>query len=176
MAAVKVGGNRQQLHERIRQHSQEAAAQVKQLGKVNDLMDRLKADKAFDKVDFKKVLNPKNYIGRSPQQVDEFIKIRDALLQRDDVMTSVRQAALAEAQTARTLMDNLAVQLQAETQRVNEVQNQLQQAQQSIEELQDKLNKSYPDIASGVEFQTRQTPIGNYLQATVRNVTVLLKD
>ncbi len=74
MAAVKAGGNRQQLHEEIRLHSQEAAAQIKQLGKKNDLIDRLKANKAFANVDFKAVMNPKNYTGRASQQVDEFIK------------------------------------------------------------------------------------------------------
>lgn len=73
MAAVKAGGNRQQLHEQIRVHSHAAAAQVKHLGKANDLITRLKNDKAFAKVDFKKVLNPKDYIGRAPQQVDEFV-------------------------------------------------------------------------------------------------------
>ena len=74
MAAVKTGGDRQKLHEKIRQHSQAAAAQVKQLGRANDLIDRLKADVAFSKVNFKTILNPKSYIGRAPQQVDEFIK------------------------------------------------------------------------------------------------------
>jgi adenylosuccinate lyase len=74
MAAVKAGGNRQVLHEKIRLHSQAAAAQVKQFGRPNDLIDRLKADIGFSKIDFEKVLNPKNYIGRAPQQVDEFIK------------------------------------------------------------------------------------------------------
>jgi adenylosuccinate lyase len=74
MAAVKAGGNRQILHEKIRQHSQAAAQQVKKLGKHNDLLDRLKADPDFRKVDFKKVLNPKSYLGRAPQQVDEFLK------------------------------------------------------------------------------------------------------
>jgi len=74
MAGVKAGGSRQDLHEKIRQHSQAAAEQVKKYGKHNDLIERLKKDPAFKKVDFKKVLNPKNYIGRAPQQVDEFIK------------------------------------------------------------------------------------------------------
>ncbi|MEE9370600.1 MAG: lyase family protein, partial [Sedimentisphaerales bacterium] len=74
MAAVKVGGNRQKLHEKIRQHSHSAAEQVKKFGKHNDLIDRLKADNAFSKVDFKTVLDPKSYIGRAPQQVDEFIR------------------------------------------------------------------------------------------------------
>jgi len=74
MAAVKAGGNRQVLHEKIRLHSQAAAAQVKQFGRNNDLIDRLKADIGFNKIDFEKVLNPNKYIGRAPQQVDEFIK------------------------------------------------------------------------------------------------------
>ncbi|MGD8499852.1 MAG: adenylosuccinate lyase [Phycisphaerales bacterium] len=74
MAAVKAGGNRQDLHERIRLHSQAAAAQVKKLGKPNDLVGRLKADIAFAKVDLEKVLNPEAYVGRAPQQVDEFIR------------------------------------------------------------------------------------------------------
>jgi adenylosuccinate lyase len=74
MAAVKTGGNRQKLHERIRVHSQAAAEQVKKFGKPNDLIERLKNDSAFAKTDFRKVLNPKDYIGRAPQQVDEFIK------------------------------------------------------------------------------------------------------
>ena len=74
MAGVKAGGNRQELHERIRLYSQAAAAQVKQFGRPNDLINRLKADISFRKVDFEKVLNPKNYIGRAPQQVDEFLR------------------------------------------------------------------------------------------------------
>jgi adenylosuccinate lyase len=74
MAAVKAGGNRQELHEKIRMHSHAAAAQVKKLGKSNDLVGRLKADMAFAKVDLEKILNPDAYIGRSAQQVDEFVR------------------------------------------------------------------------------------------------------
>jgi adenylosuccinate lyase len=74
MAGVKVGGNRQELHEKIRLHSHAAAAQVKQFGRPNDLISRLRADVAFTTVNFDKVLNPKNYVGRAPQQVDEFIR------------------------------------------------------------------------------------------------------
>ena len=70
------------MHEKIRQHSQAAAEQVKKFGKKNDLIERLKADKAFGKVDFKRVLNPKDYIGRAPQQVDEFVR---------DVVTPIRR-------------------------------------------------------------------------------------
>ncbi|HEG44037.1 MAG TPA: adenylosuccinate lyase, partial [Phycisphaerales bacterium] len=62
MAAVQAGGDRQQLHENIRVHSHEAAAQVKQLGKHNDLIARLKADDAFSNVDLNKVMNPKAYV------------------------------------------------------------------------------------------------------------------
>ena len=82
MAAVQAGGDRQRLHERIRVHSHAASAQVKQHGKHNDLIDRLKADSAFAKVDFKKVLNPKAYIGRAPQQVNEFIAAEVAPIRR----------------------------------------------------------------------------------------------
>jgi adenylosuccinate lyase len=74
MAAVKMGGSRQLIHEKIRQHSHEAAAQVKQLGESNDLINRLKADIAFAKIDFAKVMNSKDYIGLAPHQVDRFIK------------------------------------------------------------------------------------------------------
>jgi len=74
MAAVKAGGNRQELHEKIRLHSHAAAAQVKKFGRPNDLISRLKADIAFSKIGFEKVLDPKHYIGRAPQQVDEFIR------------------------------------------------------------------------------------------------------
>lgn len=74
MAAVKAGGDRQQLHEKIRQHSVAAAAQVKQEGKANDLIERLKGDASLAKVDFRKVLSPRDYIGRCPEQVDEFVR------------------------------------------------------------------------------------------------------
>jgi adenylosuccinate lyase len=74
MAAVQAGGDRQKLHEKIRQHSHAAAAQVKQFGKPNDLIARLKADEAFGDVNFGKVLKPKAYIGRAPEQVNEFLK------------------------------------------------------------------------------------------------------
>ncbi|MHC4066426.1 MAG: adenylosuccinate lyase [Planctomycetota bacterium] len=74
MAAVGGGGDRQKLHERIRRHSQAAATEVKDKGCPNDLLERLANDPAFAKVDVRKVLNPKAYIGRAPQQVGAFIK------------------------------------------------------------------------------------------------------
>lgn len=73
MAAVKAGGNRQELHEKIRLHSHAAAAQVKKFGRPNDLVGRLRADIAFAKVDFQEILDPQAYVGRAPRQVDEFI-------------------------------------------------------------------------------------------------------
>jgi adenylosuccinate lyase len=74
MAAVTRGGDRQDLHERIRRHSQAAAVAVKQEGKPNDLLERLAGDPAFSGVDFRAALEPADFIGRAPQQVDEFIE------------------------------------------------------------------------------------------------------
>jgi len=73
MAAVKAGGDRQALHEKIRQHSQAAARQVKLEGGENDLLARLKADKAFAKVDIDAELDPARFVGRAPEQVEEFL-------------------------------------------------------------------------------------------------------
>jgi adenylosuccinate lyase len=74
MAGVQAGGNRQELHEKIRLHSHAAAAEVKKFGRPNDLIGRLQADVGFARVDFGKVLDPAAYIGRAPQQVDEFTR------------------------------------------------------------------------------------------------------
>ncbi len=74
MAAVQLGGDRQDLHERIRTHSMAAGARIKQQDGTNDLLDRLKADPAFESLDFGTVLDPTHYIGRSPQQVEAFIR------------------------------------------------------------------------------------------------------
>jgi adenylosuccinate lyase len=73
MAATRAGGDRQDLHERIRQHSQDAARKVKQQGEANDLLERLAADEAFSAVDLDAVLDPSLFVGRSAEQVDEFL-------------------------------------------------------------------------------------------------------
>ena len=73
MAAVAAGGDRQELHERIRQHSQAAAAEVKQRGRPNDLLARLQGDPAFAGVDLSSAVDPAGLIGRSVAQVDEFL-------------------------------------------------------------------------------------------------------
>ncbi|HEY7115731.1 MAG TPA: adenylosuccinate lyase [Tepidisphaeraceae bacterium] len=74
MAGVRCGGDRQQLHERIRQHSMDAARAVKEEGRANDLLERLKSDPAFANVNLGSVLDPRRYVGRAPQQVVAFVE------------------------------------------------------------------------------------------------------
>lgn len=74
MAAVEAGGDRQTLHERIRQHSHAVAKKIKQEGGDNDLLDRLRNDPAFAGVNFDTVADPLHYVGRSREQVDEFLR------------------------------------------------------------------------------------------------------
>lgn len=76
MEAVKSGGDRQELHEKIRVHSMKAAKRVKSEGLNNDLIDRISNDDSFKitKEDILKVLKPENFIGRAPEQVDEFLE------------------------------------------------------------------------------------------------------
>lgn len=89
MEAVKRGGNRQNLHEKIRQHSMAAGEQVKVHGKENDLISRIVADPTFGLTedDVVGLLEPSQYIGRCPEQVDEFINgyVRPALAEQKDV-------------------------------------------------------------------------------------------
>lgn len=90
MECVKAGGNRQELHERIRVHSMDAAMQVKKFGKDNDLIERIKSDPAFaaisDKID--SILNPVNFIGRAKEQTIEYVNevIKPILDQNKDVL------------------------------------------------------------------------------------------
>jgi len=73
MAAVKAGGDRQDLHERLRRHCLAAGERVKVHGGDNDLIARLKADEAFANVDIDGLLRPADFIGRAPRQVDDFL-------------------------------------------------------------------------------------------------------
>lgn len=74
MQGVALGGDRQELHERIRQHSQEAAARVKQEGESNDLLDRLRRDEAFRGIDLSQATDPRGLVGCAPEQVDRFLE------------------------------------------------------------------------------------------------------
>ena len=75
MDAVKKGGDRQELHEKIRQHSMAAGAVVKVEGGKNDLVDRIAADPAFmtTKEEILAILKPANFVGRAPEQTKDFL-------------------------------------------------------------------------------------------------------
>ena len=75
MDAVKRGGDRQELHERIRTHSMEAGRMVKVEGKPNDLLERIAGDPAFGTTmeELKSIMNPRNFVGCAPEQVTEFL-------------------------------------------------------------------------------------------------------
>ena len=75
MAAVKQGGDRQALHERIREHAMEAAKHVK-AGQPNDLIERIAADPAFniEREALNEMLNPEHFTGRAAEQVERFIE------------------------------------------------------------------------------------------------------
>ena len=76
MDAVKAGGDRQELHERIRELSMEAGKSVKVEGKENNLLELIAADPAFNLTleELKKTMDPSKYVGRAPLQVDHFLK------------------------------------------------------------------------------------------------------
>ena len=76
MDAVKRGGDRQQLHERIRVLSQEAGKNVKDLGLTNNLIDLIAEDPLFNmsREELTAHLEPERYIGRCPEQVTEFLQ------------------------------------------------------------------------------------------------------
>ena len=76
MDAVKMGGNRQELHEKIRELSMIAGAHVKREGKVNILISLIAADPAFNMSgeDLEKTMDPAKYVGRAPLQVEKFIE------------------------------------------------------------------------------------------------------
>ena len=76
MDAVKMGGNRQELHEKIRELSMVAGANVKREGKENNLLELIAADPAFNMSleDLEKTMDPSKYVGRAPLQVEKFLK------------------------------------------------------------------------------------------------------
>ena len=90
MDAVKKGGDRQELHERIRQHSMEAGKTVKMEGKKNDLLERIAADPMFGLTidELNAIMEPKNFVGRAPQQTVEFVEgyVIPVLLENGDLL------------------------------------------------------------------------------------------
>ena len=90
MDAVKAGGDRQELHERIRELSMEAGRNVKVEGKDNNLLELIAADPSFNLTleELKKTMDPKKYVGRAPQQVEEFLDevIRPVLEENKDLL------------------------------------------------------------------------------------------
>eukprot|EP00752_Nemacystus_decipiens_P013961 g12397.t1 len=100
MAAVQQGGDRQELHEVIRKHAIEVATNVKEHGADNDLLERLGNEPGFAGIDLSVVLDAKQYVGRSPEQVDAFIA---------DIVEPIRQRyAEAEATSDETLPEGTA--------------------------------------------------------------------
>lgn len=90
MEAVKRGGNRQELHEEIRVLSMQSAEQVKKFGKHNDLIERMSNSSIIkmSKEEIEETINPINYIGRAPQQVEEFYNetIKPILEENKDIL------------------------------------------------------------------------------------------
>ena len=75
MAAVKKGGDRQQLHERIRVHSMDASKVIKEKGGENDLLERIANDEAFGVTleELENILQPEKYTGRAKEQTEDFL-------------------------------------------------------------------------------------------------------
>ena len=85
MRAVKAGGDRQELHERIRQHSVAAANRIKDEGAANDLLERIAGDSAFNltRSEIEDTMDPVRHTGRAAEQVDNFLDAHVApVLQR----------------------------------------------------------------------------------------------
>jgi adenylosuccinate lyase len=98
MAAVQAGGDRQEVHEALRVHAQEAARVVKLEGGLNPLRERLAADPAFAAVAGKleELLDPARYVGRAPEQVLEFVEaeVDPVLARHPELAGQVGQVAL----------------------------------------------------------------------------------
>jgi adenylosuccinate lyase len=82
MAAVKHGGDRQELHEVIREYSLQSGRRVKEEGAPNDFVERIKLDKRFEGIDVDGVLKPEKYVGRSVQQVEAYLRSIQSILER----------------------------------------------------------------------------------------------
>jgi adenylosuccinate lyase len=94
LAAVERGGDRQELHERIRRHAQAAGQRVKQDGAANDLLERLKGDAAFAGLNFDKLFDPRRYVGLAPQQTRQYLRKTARPAIRKHVRSDLASAAL----------------------------------------------------------------------------------
>ena len=93
MDAVKKGGDRQELHEKIRKLSMEAGANVKQEGKENNLLELIAADPSFMLTleELKASMDPSKYVGRAPRQVDQFLKeVISPILKENEALLGVK--------------------------------------------------------------------------------------
>ena len=93
MDAVKLGGNRQELHERIRELSMEAGRNVKVEGKENNLLELIAADPAFNMSleDLQKTMEPSRYVGRCKEQVESFLaKVIQPVLEENEELLGVK--------------------------------------------------------------------------------------
>lgn len=93
MDAVKAGGDRQELHEKIRTLSMEAGRNVKVEGKDNNLLELIAADPAFNLTleDLQKTMDPSKYVGRAPLQVENFLKnVVDPVLEKNKEVLGVK--------------------------------------------------------------------------------------
>ncbi|MEK7291293.1 MAG: adenylosuccinate lyase, partial [Planctomycetota bacterium] len=85
MEAVNAGGDRQELHEKIRRHAMEASRVLKEEGNKNDLLERIERDPSFSMIKsrLKEISDPIGLVGRAPQQVEEFAgQVIDPILKR----------------------------------------------------------------------------------------------
>ncbi len=90
MDAVKAGGDRQELHEKIRQLSMQAGARVKEEGLDNNLLELIASDPSFNLTidELKRSMDPSRYVGRAPQQTEDFVNeyVRPVLEKYEDVL------------------------------------------------------------------------------------------
>jgi adenylosuccinate lyase len=92
--AVRRGGDRQDLHERVRKHAMAAQARVKDQGETNDLIERIAADPAFrlSREELDALLDPARHVGRAPDQVDAFLRDHvQPLLDSTNVATTLEE-------------------------------------------------------------------------------------
>ena len=93
MDAVKAGGNRQELHERIRELSMEAGKRIKQEGLENDLLERIAKEPMFHVTleELQEKLDPKKYTGRASQQTEEFLQdVIEPILQENTNLLGIK--------------------------------------------------------------------------------------